>query len=709
MTVDAKVVSMQLTFNPNYEPRTREAAMVAAARHVPPPSKPGLLSRFKLDKASAEASPRNIETLTDVARDIQYYAEVEIGSNDQKFRLDFDTGSSDLWVPDSTCTTKRVTFNRATSTSFKSVKGKFQISYGDGSNVQGIMGQDRVNLAGLTIENQTIGLANTESTSFSNDVVDGILGLAYNSISCVPGTLTPMDNLIQQKLIQSPCFSVWLGRSTEGGGGEYRFGGYDTDRFDGELTWVPVTLKRYWQVQCDGLFFGDQDLNQKSDVIIDTGTTLVIVPTPVAQAIHAQIPGSLYDDEHGWIIPNTAANAALSGIQFVLGGVKFDVVMKDILRESVQDKRGYVYSGIASNDQIPIWILGDVFIKQNYCVFDKGQDRIGIAQCKPPVRIQSSILQHMKEEVDDLQKKRRGYYDHDSDASLPEEFKNINHLNPIIHDQDPSFAHQSRESGEIGFQSDFKEGLRNRALKANKSREKATQSYVQKKLKQIEQEERQKQKEEQRRRKKGGSDEDEKEEQDEEEDTPENQASVRGGDSNRAGSGSEEESDSEEDVQRSCDRGQRCVKGRRGNKYQQKADRSKSRGTSRSKSRPVSDSEGIGSKDKDKLGYDIIDRSNKRASRHRRPEDEILEPVVKATASMELEEEEPEEEEEERIRFKHNLAFKTEGDSMAARPLTSRDYKKIFEQRLTDRDEARERQKEKEKEKERQKERTKEP
>jgi len=92
-------------------------------------------------------------------------------------------------------------------------------SYGDGSNVQGIMGQDRVNLAGLIIENQTIGLATTESTSFSNDVVDGILGLAYNSITCVPGTLTPMDNLIQQKLIQSPLFSVWLGRSSEGGGG----------------------------------------------------------------------------------------------------------------------------------------------------------------------------------------------------------------------------------------------------------------------------------------------------------------------------------------------------------------------------------------------------------------------------------------------------------------------------------------------------------
>lgn len=68
--------------------------------------------------------------------------------------------------------------------------------------------------------------------------------------------------------------SVWLGRATEGGGGEYRFGGYDPERFEGELTWVPVTVKRYWQIKCDGLFFGDVDLAMDGDVIIDTGKEL---------------------------------------------------------------------------------------------------------------------------------------------------------------------------------------------------------------------------------------------------------------------------------------------------------------------------------------------------------------------------------------------------------------------------------------------------
>lgn len=126
------------------------------------------------------------------------------------------------------------------------------------------------------------------------------------------------------------------------------------------------------------------------------GTTLVVVPTAVAQSIHAQIPGVMLDEFHGWIIPNTPEVAALKGVQLVLNGVKFDIVMKDIMRERVLGKRGYVYSGIASNDRVvsnpwssysfrdkwssaqntdiesylpfqqPVWILGDVFIKENY-------------------------------------------------------------------------------------------------------------------------------------------------------------------------------------------------------------------------------------------------------------------------------------------------------------------------------------------------------
>ena len=48
----------------------------------------------------------------------------------------------------------------------------------------------------------------------------------------------------------------------------------------------------------------------------------------------------MYDKNHGWIVPDTPEVAALDGVQIVLKGVKFDILMKDIMRERVHGKRG---------------------------------------------------------------------------------------------------------------------------------------------------------------------------------------------------------------------------------------------------------------------------------------------------------------------------------------------------------------------------------
>lgn len=78
----------------------------------------------------------------------------------------------------------------------------------------------------------------------------------------------------------------------------------------------------------------------------------MIVPTDVAKAIHNHIPGSYYDENNGWIVPNTPEVANLPGFQLLLGGTKFEVIMKDLMREEVEGKEGFVYSGIASSDRI---------------------------------------------------------------------------------------------------------------------------------------------------------------------------------------------------------------------------------------------------------------------------------------------------------------------------------------------------------------------
>ena len=75
--------------------------------------------------------------LTDQENDLLWTGEISIGTDDQTFVVDFDTGSSDLWVPSTSCSScgKHNKYDPSTSGTKKS--GSFSISYGDGSTASG--------------------------------------------------------------------------------------------------------------------------------------------------------------------------------------------------------------------------------------------------------------------------------------------------------------------------------------------------------------------------------------------------------------------------------------------------------------------------------------------------------------------------------------------------------------------------------------------
>lgn len=94
--------------------------------------------------------------------------------------------------------------------------------------------------------------------------------------------------MINQGLLDAPVFSFRIGQSEEDGG-EAIFGGIDNSAYSGELEYVPVRRKAYWEVELEKVSFGDDELElENTGAAIDTGTSLIALPTDFAEMLNAQ-------------------------------------------------------------------------------------------------------------------------------------------------------------------------------------------------------------------------------------------------------------------------------------------------------------------------------------------------------------------------------------------------------------------------------------
>ncbi|KAG0343881.1 hypothetical protein BGZ54_006041, partial [Gamsiella multidivaricata] len=145
-------------------------------------------------------------------------------------------------------------------------------------------------VGGISVR-QTIGLATKESSQFASSPEDGLFGLGFDTIESVSGVKTFMDNAIAAGVLAQPVVSVFLPseRVFNGQGGAYLFGGIDTTKFSGSLTYAAVTQKGYWQIAITAAAYNGRSLGQSSQGIVDTGTTLIIVGDAAATAIHKNI------------------------------------------------------------------------------------------------------------------------------------------------------------------------------------------------------------------------------------------------------------------------------------------------------------------------------------------------------------------------------------------------------------------------------------
>lgn len=316
---------------------------------------------------------------TDLPQD---YAEISLGTPPQKFKVVLDTGSSNLWVPSSSCSSiacyLHSTYDSSASSTFKKNGSDFDISYGSGS-LSGFVSNDVMQLGDITVQGQDFAEATNEpGLAFAFGRFDGILGLAYDTIS-VNRIIPPFYNMVNQKLIDAPVFAFYLGNSNEES--EATFGGIDRDRFEGDIQYIPLRRKAYWEIDLDSVAYGDKVANTEgTGVILDTGTSLNVIPSSLAEILNKEMGAKR--GLGGQYSIDCSKRDSLPDITFSLSGSNYTLSPEEYILEM----SGSCISTFQGMDipppSGPLAILGDAFLRKYYSVYDLGKGAVGLALAK---------------------------------------------------------------------------------------------------------------------------------------------------------------------------------------------------------------------------------------------------------------------------------------------------------------------------------------
>jgi phytepsin len=407
--------------------------------------------------------------------DAQYYGNIEIGTPAQTFKVIFDTGSANLWVPSSKCPLSQIgcdihkKYNAAKSSTYKANGTVFSIQYGSGA-CSGFVSSDTVSVGGLVATDTLFAeVTKQPGITFAVGKFDGLMGLGFDTIS-VDHMPPVWYNLVAQKQVAEPVFAFWLSKTAAGGaGGELTLGGLDPNHYTGDITYTPVTKKGYWQFNAGGIKIGDTDYCEGGcKAIADSGTSMIAGPVDVVKKINDLIGATgiltsecrMLVDQYGpelikqivEKVPTEAiceslnyctnATVATNGIECSLCKLAVEAAKKAVESKTAEDAvlhliekacdklpspngeslvdcaklstmpnvditiEGKVFT-LTPDDYVlqvaaegesecisgfigmdipapagPLWIMGDVFMRKYYTVFDFGNSRLGFAESK---------------------------------------------------------------------------------------------------------------------------------------------------------------------------------------------------------------------------------------------------------------------------------------------------------------------------------------
>jgi len=213
--------------------------------------------------------------------------------------------------------------------------------------------------------------------------------LIPDSGSAVP---TVTDNLFSQGSIPSHLVSVSFEPTTKdpNPNGELTFGGTDSSKFTGNITFVPITTTQpaseFWGID-QSVAFGNQTILASTAGIVDTGTTLTLLASD-AFAAYQTATGAVLDDNTGLLKVTQKQFNSLQSLFFNIGGTTFELTPNaQLWPRALNTDIGGTANGIyliVSDLGTPSgegfdFVNGMTFLERHFSVFDTAGSRVGLA------------------------------------------------------------------------------------------------------------------------------------------------------------------------------------------------------------------------------------------------------------------------------------------------------------------------------------------
>ncbi|WXC61307.1 hypothetical protein SNK03_007184 [Fusarium graminearum] len=322
--------------------------------------------------------------------------------------LIFDTGSSDTWAAktgfrcENSAGDKRnqaaCNFGQPHIPEFlKDISEVyFHRRYGSGEDVAGPMGTSDIACGGVSVSGQQVGLA-SRAYWHGDNVTVGILGLAYPSLTS--GYIGDPDDPVDDSEWNNYPYTPWLTNAISQGSIDPVFSvTIDTNTNDGVLAWgglppmhwhprsfastdliiaklverdVTAWKPSFYTIIPDGLQWGSTTDTGKYPYIVDTGTTMMLLPPPLAEAIaKAFDPPATYMVQWGAYFAD--CKAVPPHFAVIISGVRFWINPADLIYEELKDPSNEKCALAISTGKSGPYVLGDVFLQNVVAVFDVG-------------------------------------------------------------------------------------------------------------------------------------------------------------------------------------------------------------------------------------------------------------------------------------------------------------------------------------------------